>query len=284
MPAGKIRTRSAFLVPFFGDLPPYFGYWAKSCEPNHADFHWFVYSDNIIRRHELNSAVTMIPYRFGEMVDDFRKLLGIKIPGHYVRKVCDYRIMFYFLRHQKEQLDEYDFIGYTDVDMIYGRLAEHLPSDMNRYSMISADDNIPCGPFTLMNRSCMGSLPDSDKIIASLEHPDHQTFNESAELRDILAGNKPVFCSSDPMQPARTAGFNFRRSFAVWNDGVVTVWDNRGNMKEGGFYHFSRYKDRKRFAVEGHSCENGHWGVCKYGIIDIRSKKTFYRLKLSVLL
>jgi Family of unknown function (DUF6625) len=278
------KTRSAFLVPFFGDLPPYFRFWAKSCEPNSANFHWFVYSDRITCRYALNKAVTMVPYQFDEMVDNFRDLLGIKVPSHYVRKVCDYRIMFYFLRRHRERLDEYDFIGYTDMDMIYGRLAEHLPSDMSRYSMISGDDDKPCGPLTLMDRSCMNSLLDSDEIISSLEHPEHRTFNESSELMSRVAGNKPVFCSTDPIQPARTGGFNYRRSFAVWNKGTITVWDNSGNKKEGGFYHFSRYKNRKRFRVGEHSEENEQWGIYKYGIIDIRSKRTFHRLKLSLLL
>lgn len=282
VPSGE--RRSAFLVPFFGDLPPYFRFWALSCEPNYEHFHWFVYSDRITRKQAVNKAVTMIPYGFDEMVEDFRKLLGIRIPSHYVRKVCDYRIMFYFLRRDREQLDDYNFIGYTDMDMIYGRLRNHLPSDMGNYALISADDNKPCGPFTLMDRSCMRALLDSDKMATALEYPEHRTFNESRELLEIVAGNKPFFCSTDPMQPARTRGFNYRRSFAVWSDGEVTVRDNRGNVKEGGFYHFSRYKGRKRFRVREHSQENRQWGICKDGIMDIRSKRTFYRMKLSSLL
>ncbi|WP_419664177.1 DUF6625 family protein [Desulfosarcina variabilis] len=39
--------KSAFLLPFMGPLPPYFAFWAKSCEANKDDFHWFVYSDQI---------------------------------------------------------------------------------------------------------------------------------------------------------------------------------------------------------------------------------------------
>jgi hypothetical protein len=278
------KPKSAFLVPFFGELPPYFRFWAKSCEPNHDHFHWFVYSDHVTRRYDLNRAVTMIPYQFDEMISDFRKLLGIKIPGHYLRNVCDYRIMFYFLRRGREPLDEYDFIGYTDIDLIYGKLIEHLPSDMGRYALVSGDDGKPCGPLTLMARSRMDRLPDSDEITAILEDPRHRTFNESPDLTNIVAGGKAVFCRTDPVQPARTAGFDYRRSFAVWNDGAVTVWDIRGNRKEGGFYHFSRYKRRRRFRVGEHSEENGQWGIYKYGIIDIRSKTTFHRLKLASLL
>lgn len=278
------KTKSAFLVPFFGDLPPYFRFWAKSCDTNHDRFHWFVYSDSVTRQYELNRAVTLVPYRFEEMINDFRKLLGIRIPGRYVRNVCDYRIMFYFLRRHMEQLDEYDFIGYTDVDMVYGRLAEHLPPDMNRYSLISGDDDKPCGPLTLMARSRMNSLLDSGEMIAVLEHPQHRTFNESEELKNIVAGDRPVYCRTNPLQPARTAGFDYRRSFALWNDGAVTVCDIRGSRKEGGFYHFSRYKGRKRFRVRENAEGQKQWGIYKWGITDIRAKRTLYRMRLSSVL
>ena len=60
--------------------------------------------------------------------------------------------MFYFLRHDKEDLDRYDFIGFTDMDLVYGRLLDCMPKDMASYSMISADNDRPCGPFTLINR------------------------------------------------------------------------------------------------------------------------------------
>ncbi|QTA93827.1 DUF6625 family protein [Desulfonema magnum] len=276
------NIKSAFLVPFFGKLPPYFSFWAKSCEINHQNFHWFVYNDQTDTGYAVNKAVSVIPYQFDEMMADFQNILNIRLPGQYLRKICDYRIMFYFLRRHKEPLDDFDFIGYTDMDMIYGRLNRFLPSDMKRYSIISGDNNQPCGPFTLTDRSSMKFLLESDKIKCHFEAQEHNSFNESEELMNIVSEDKPVFCHSDPIQPTRTSGFSYRRTFAVWNNGSVTVWDHKGNKKEGGFYHFSRYKDKERFKISEDAIHKQRWAVYKYGITPIPSKWTSLKLGLSL--
>jgi len=277
------NMKNAFLVPFFGELPPYFGFWAKSCEINHENFHWFVYNDRTHSRQNLNRAVTLIPYQFDEMTADFRDILDIRIPGHHIRNVCDYRIMFHFLRRKRECLDDFDFVGYTDMDMIYGRLKAFLPRNMRDYSMISADDDEPCGPFTLINRVCMKALPESGEIREHMESPEHESFNESRELMKLVSQEKPALCRTAPLQPARTPGFNFRRSFAIWDDGRVEVRDNRGNRREGGFYHFSRHKDKKRFRIRPEAIEHKQWAVHKYGITGLHSKMSRLRLRLSLI-
>ena len=142
------NVSAAFCVPFFGPLPPYFIHWVKSCEINHGHFHWFVYSDHVRSRRRLNRAVTIIPYTFDAMAADFKNIFGIEIFRENLRMICNYRILFYSLRRGKEPLDRYDFIGYTDLDMIYGDLAQFMPKETRDYHMISGDDGHPCGPFT----------------------------------------------------------------------------------------------------------------------------------------
>jgi len=276
--------KNAFLVPFFGELPPYFSFWAKSCEINHENFHWFVYNDRIVSAYSLNEAVTMIPYQFDEMIADFKKILNMEISGYHLRNVCDYRIVFYFLRRDREPLDDFAFIGYTDMDMIYGRLNDFLPPDMYRYAMISADDDSPCGPFTLIRCSSVKSLTGCDRLKSVIESQEHQSLNEDKYLMDFVSGGNPVFCRTEPLQPARTPGFNFRKTFSVWDKGRIRVWDNRGNEKEGGFYHFSRYKNKRSFRVKADALGSEQWAVYRYGITDIRSKWKSYLLKLSLVI
>ena len=279
----KEKCKSGFLVPFFGPLPSYFPFWAKSCEVNHQNFHWYVYNDAIERKINFNEAVTLIPYSFAEMIKDFRSYLGIDISSGHVRRVCDYRLMYYFIRQEREDFSEYDFIGYTDIDMIYGKIVEFIPDNISDYSMISANDGKPCGPFTLIKKSSMHLLADSDFVRRSMESYDHKCFDESVELVRIIAGENSTFCSCDPIQPALMAGFNYRKTFSIWNNGVLRVFDSRWHEKEGGFHHFSRYKNRQRFKVEENVLQNQHWGCCKYGIIPIRSRWTTLFLRFSLL-
>lgn len=273
------NLKFAFLVPFFGKLPSYFDFWAKSCELNHDSFHWYVYNDQITSSCQLNNAVTMIPYQFEEMRDDFSNFLAINIPEHNRRKVCDYRTMFYFLRKEKEPLDSFDYIGYTDVDMIYGRIADFMPENIEQYAMISANESKPCGPFTLIKRSILPTLLKSDEIKKCLEAKEHLKFDESRQLANLIKDEiNDLFCHYAPLQPMRSEGFNYKRCFALWENGKVSVRDCRGNNIEGAFFHFSRFKGNKKFKIRGDAIQSKKWVVCRYGIFVVESKALLYLL------
>ncbi len=92
---------SAFLIIYFGELPSYFDFWAKSCDPYHKQFHWFVYSDQINQKIEVNKAVTLVPYGFERLCSDLKKFLDINIPNKNTRIICDCRLMLYPLREKK---------------------------------------------------------------------------------------------------------------------------------------------------------------------------------------
>lgn len=269
----------AFLVPFFGPLPPYFDFWAKSCEPNHERFHWYVYSDQITSSYALNSAVTIVPYLFEEMRRDISSILNINIPENNKRKVCDYRIMFYFLRRHKEPLDSYDYIGYTDVDMVYGAIADYLPENVEQYALISANEGKPCGPFTLIKRPMLDILRESDEIKRCFEADVHLKFDESEKLMNILKNEQhAVFCHFSPLQPMRSLGFNYKRCFALWENGTVSVRDSRGNNRGGAFFHFSRFKGNRKFKIRSDALRSPQWVVCRYGIFVVKSKVVLFTL------
>lgn len=259
-------AKSAFLVPFFGVLPPYFDFWIKSCEINHPHFHWFVYNDTIKTITRPNPAVTLIPFQFDEMKADFKNCLDITIPGRILRRVCDYRLLFYFTRKEKDNLDDFDFIGFTDADMVYGDLWPCMPENMTDYSMISADDGRPCGPFTLMNRSQIHLLAEWDNLKPEMEKEEHHSFNEAIKLMEILSQKLPPFCKADPIQP-QMAGMNSRHHFGIWKKGIVKVHDCWQRKRQGGFYHFSRFKDKPRFKIDPHTLKKSSWGIYKFGII-----------------
>lgn len=278
-----LQLKSAFLVPFFGELPAYFPFWAKSCESNHHHFHWFVYNDRITESKDLNPAVTLIPYQFEEMAADFKQRLDINIPGRFLRRVCDYRLMFYFLRNDKENLESYDFIGFTDMDLVYGQLLGCMPPNMASYSMISADKDRPCGPFTLINRSQIYALKEYKHIKKHMEPKEHRTFNESKELLQVVSGNLPPYCNADLLQPTMTRGVSNTKVHAIWERGKITIYDIYFNRIEAGFFHFSRYKDKDRFVIDTEALRHDRWGVFKFGITGFTSRWNRTKMNLSLL-
>lgn len=258
--------KCAFLVPFYGKLPGYFDYWAASCAPNAANFHWYVYNDIITETTKLNPAVTLIPYPFEQMKADFSEILDIQIPGRHLRRVCDYRLLFYFLRKAHEPLNDYDFIGYTDIDMIYGRLLQFMPENMAQFSVISANQDRPCGPFTLMNTSQMHYLQEWEGLKADMERVEHKSLNENVRLSNILSQELPIFCKINNLQPQITSAINTRHHYGLWDQGKVIIHDCWQRRIEGGFYHFSRFKDKERFKIDPIFEGVNSFAVYKFGI------------------
>ncbi|MCP3941314.1 MAG: hypothetical protein GY710_07510 [Desulfobacteraceae bacterium] len=275
------QIRCSFLVPFFGNLPPYFDLWAKSCEANYKNFHWFVYNDKIDTKCRINKAVTLIPYTYEEMVSEFKTHLNINISGYFLRRVCDYRIMFYFTRKEKENLDSFHFIGFTDMDMVYGRLMKFMPENMTKFSMISADNKRPCGPFTLINRTQIQSIAEHKDIKAIMEEKTHHSFNEAQELMHIVSKELPPFCHAGQLQPSMSKKFSHRHVYGVWDNGKVIVHDCWRHKKEGGFYHFSRYKDKPRFKIDT-PMDGDKWGIHKFGINGTNSWWTRCKMNASL--
>ena len=261
-------VKTAFLVPFFGPLPLYFPFWAKSCEANHGNFHWFVYSDQITSPQKINRALTLIPYTFDGMKADLKSVLDLNIPGKHLRRVCDYRLLFYWIRKDAEALDCFDFIGFTDMDMVYGELMKFMPQGMLQYGMISADDDAPCGPFTLMKRSHLHLLKAHGGLRGKMEQVAHCAFDEDIDLMKIFSNELPVHCRADGLQPGAAKGMNSRHLYGIWDRGRVSVCDCWQQKREGGFYHFSRHKDKSRFAIDSSAVDAHRWGIHKFGICD----------------
>ncbi len=164
------KKTGAFLIIYLGKLPGYFDFWARSCEPNQDRFHWYVYNDCIEQKFAFNKAVTLVPYCFEQLCQDLDAVLGIRIPPGHTWLVCDTRLLLYALRKHKEPLDRYDFIGYSDLDVVYGDIHRYLPERPLNYALISGANERPCGPFTLFNRRYLTKI---------LKHPDIKAFFET---------------------------------------------------------------------------------------------------------
>lgn len=312
----NVNYRCAFIVLYFGPLPDYFAFWARSCEHNDRNFHWFVYNDTYSEPIQYNTAVTIIPYDFRQLRQSMEAAYHLVVPETSQRLVCDYELLLPILRSNDEPFDGFEFVGFTDLDVIYGDIHPFLPNDASCYAMISANKNRPCGPFMLFNRLHLKAILNDNRIIAWLKaHLEKAVwrYGESAGTDDFapMTGSRqkdalakrikfnhldesqmlmrvaqqfaPVDCRADPLQPTMTRGFNFRKAFAVWENGTLTVYDNRGHARQGAFFHFSRFKKRKRFTIDTTISRLPKWGVYKYGFEAIPSRWTMMKMWLSLL-
>ena len=100
-----MKNNIALLLPYFGKLPPYFGFYLKSLEGKHLDVLFF--SDLEIGSHPDNFKVIRMTF------DGFRKLalkrLEVPVTLNSPKRICDFRPMYGLIL--KDFLEEYEYIG-----------------------------------------------------------------------------------------------------------------------------------------------------------------------------
>lgn len=158
--------------------------------------------------------------------------------------------------------------------MLYGAIADFLPSSPARFSVIAANPGLPCGPFTLMHRSSLAHLPDAGVVREAMEDPVPHAVDESRALLEVLGGNGRAHCETAPLQPARAEGFNYWAARAIWRERGIVVSDNRGRSTAGAFYHFKRYKRLPSFRVQEDAAAADAWLLDRFGIRALDSAAT----------
>lgn len=121
-----MKNKVAFIIPYFGKMPPYFSLWLQSAEKN-PDFDFLIYSDLQLNINP-ESNVKQIKVSFGELKCKIEKLLNRKVCLKSPYKLCDYRPMYGLLF--EEDIQKYDFWGFMDVDLILGNICKFISDEL----------------------------------------------------------------------------------------------------------------------------------------------------------
>jgi len=108
------------LIPYFGALPPWFGFFLRSCAENPGT-DWLIFTDAA----PISNAPKNV--RFVRMtIDEFNKtassVLGVatSVSKRFLYKLCDFKPAYGDIF--KNYTGGYDYFGFGDVDVIYGNL------------------------------------------------------------------------------------------------------------------------------------------------------------------
>lgn len=121
-----MKNKVAFIIPYFGRLPSYFSLWLKSAEKN-PNFDFFICSDLPLNV-KTESNVKQIQITFIELKSKIEKLLDQKVCLKTPYKLCDFKPMYGLIF--EENLKEYDFWGFIDIDLILGRLTTFITDEL----------------------------------------------------------------------------------------------------------------------------------------------------------
>ncbi len=108
----------AFIVPFFGKLPNYFQLWLFSCAHNES-IDWFLFTDDRSSfNYPFNVKVKYCEFEF--VINKFKLVFGPDISLKNPYQLCEFKVSYGIVF--QEYLNDYDFWGYCDVDVIWGNL------------------------------------------------------------------------------------------------------------------------------------------------------------------
>ncbi len=161
------NLRKILLVPFFGDLPPWFD------------------------KFEAPRGYTLLLDRdLDRFRSRVRDTLGIEYPGlPGTGKVWDYRPALGLL--YEEEIKDYDFWGHCDLDVVWGDMDAFLPdSKLSELDVYSSHHEYVCGCFSMYRNS-----PDIKCIFSTISgwqkfmiHPEPNGWVEDKFSRALEVG------------------------------------------------------------------------------------------------
>jgi hypothetical protein len=118
-----IEPSIRLVATHFGGLPSYFPLTLRSMAGN-PDVSWLLLTDQPVPDAPPNVAVRVC--RFEDLVTRIRSHFDFPVSLERPYKVCDFRPAFGEIL--ADDLAGYDFWGYCDLDLIFGRIRDHLPA------------------------------------------------------------------------------------------------------------------------------------------------------------
>ena len=127
---------------YFGNLPQYFNFYMESVRYNSTVDFLLVTDDKTPRDYPQNLIVKYLT--FAQLQEKMQTLFDFKIELSTHYKLCDYKPVFGKLFY--EDIKNYDFWGYADIDLIYGDIRRFVTEEI----LTSYDKIQTAGHFTLM--------------------------------------------------------------------------------------------------------------------------------------
>lgn len=115
----------ALIIPYIGRVRNDFGFWLKSVE-NNPTIDFQIFTDSKIENSPSN--VKVFNFSFEELKNLIQKNFDFPVVISKPYKFCDFRPAYGEIF--QDYLKEYDFWGYTDMDIVYGNLRKYITDEL----------------------------------------------------------------------------------------------------------------------------------------------------------
>jgi len=175
-------TRICFLIPYFGRWPFWMPYFIESCRAN-PSIQWILYTDcGPIPGCPQN--VEIRPTSFADYCTLVEKKLEIRFAPTSPYKLCDLKPAFGYLH--AEDIQGFDFWGFSDIDLVYGQLREYFTeSRLARHHLFSTHERRVSGHLCLIrnDEKWNNLFRQVENWKASFSTIEHEAFDEDAFTR-----------------------------------------------------------------------------------------------------
>jgi hypothetical protein len=247
--------RIAMVVCYFGEFPWYFRFFVKSCFYN-PDIDFIIVTDNILHE-SLPANVKIVNRSLAEIRQVARDKLSFEIALHTPYKFCDFKPVYGLLF--EDLLQEYDFWGHGDIDVVYGQIRKFITDDiLHKHDVICVRPEYVSGFFTLFrnNRQMRELFKESKDYQRVFQNPGNYCFdecnwnwNELLEGKSIFSLKADVQCMTYVIRKLTLCN-KLRSYFAMhviegqpgkleWNKGRLVY----NKQEEYLLYHFIQFKE-----------------------------------------
>lgn len=138
------------IIPFFGKWPTWFNAHLLSIKEN-PTVDWIFYTDCEIPK-EMPSNCTFIKSTISQMETLFSEKIGVPVYIDKSYKLCDLKPSY---GHVFEDIiNDYDFWGFTDVDIIWGDIRKEMTNEiLENFDIISSRKGFISGHFNLLRNT-----------------------------------------------------------------------------------------------------------------------------------
>lgn len=235
------QPRILLFIPYFGAWPEWIDLFLETCRWNPA-VDWLFLTDCPPPANWCPN-VRYHPTTLAELERRAEARLGFHVPLRRPYKVCDLRLSFALLFDDLAR--GYDYLGWSDVDVVYGDLGTFLTGEALAHDLISFNAVHLSGHLALMrNTPAAHALADAvpgwrEKVVAEeymhLDEPAPEVFGDRFRVHARESFNTPL----SPIIPWRDGTFSFPREWC-WSRGTLT------NDKDAGiefpYLHFMHWK------------------------------------------
>ena len=114
------------IIPWYGKIPTFFPFFLKGLELNQDVLDVLFFTDEKIP-FSTPKNFKRIELPWGELVQRIKQVVSDKANIKSAYKLCDFKPMYGKIF--KAQIENYEFWGYGDIDLIYGDLNKYFPWD-----------------------------------------------------------------------------------------------------------------------------------------------------------